>query len=274
MTINKSLKPLLNYKRNILLILAGVVALLGSVCHADVTYILNDIEISEEDYNNIDKSLIEESFAIMDGDTGLMTYRLKSSVFASIDTRSKPGHVLLTRKPQAEIDLIYESLSLERRDYAVCKPGEQLPDLRVVRHTELEDTISIKSLVKGKVAVIHFWFTYGQDYLGLSASQLPEIIAPYVDNSNFVFIPINVNPIEFQLENFLNSGETEEYGWLKDVTFFDRMGRQSLQLSNKTHPFTVVVDRDGIIRYNEVGEFSYEKDAKALSKLLSDLLRL
>lgn len=263
---------MLNYKRNILVILTIIVALFENVCHAYVSYILDDIKISEDDYNDIDFSLIENSYAIRDDDTGDMIYCLKSSEFARIDTLSKPGHVLLIRKPQAEIDQIYKELSLKRRNDAVCKPGEPLPDLWVVRHTELEDTISIKSLANGKVAVIHFWFTAGQDYIGLSAPQLPAILAPYADNSNFTFILVNVNPHEIQLKNFLNSEEFVEYVWLKDVTLFDRMGRQGLQLSNKTRSLTVVVDRDGIIRYNEVGDFSYEEDYKALSQLLSSLL--
>lgn len=262
----------LQNKRNVLVIVTIIVAFWGNVCHAYVSYILDDITISEEDYNNIDFSLIKNSYAIRDNDSGDIMYCLKSSVFARIDTISKPGHVLLVRKPQDEIDSIYKVLSSKRRDNAVCKPGDTLPDLRVVRHTELEDIISIKSLADGKVAVIHFWLTAGQDCIGLSAPQLPAILASYAHNSNFTFIPVNVNPHEIQLKNFLNSEEFVEYGWLKDVTLFDRMGRQGLYLSNKTHPLTIVVDQDGIIRYNEIGDFSYKEDSKALSELLSSLL--
>lgn len=271
--MNSLLNHVPNCKRNIMIILTFFVALLGSVCHAYVSYILDDITISEEDYNNIDFSLIDNSYAISYDNTDYTTYCLTSSIFARIDTVSKPGHVLLVRKSQDEIDLIYKDLSSKRGNNAVCKPGEALPNLQVVRYTELQDTISIKSLANGKVAVIHFWFTTGQDYIGLSASQLPAILAPYTENSNFTFIPVNVNPHEIQLKNFLNSEEFADYVWLNEVTFFDRMGRQGLQLSNKTHPFTVVVDQDGIIRYNEVGDFSYEQDAKALSELLANLLR-
>lgn len=259
-------------KRNLLVIATIIVALFGSVCHAHVSYILDDIKISEEDYNAIDFNLIENSYAIRDDDSGDIMYCLKSSVFARIDTLLKPGHILLVRKPQDEIDRIHKVLSSKRRDNAVCKPGDTLPDLRVVRHTELEDAISIKSLANGKVAVIHFWMTAGSDCIGLSAPQLPAILAPYADNSNFTFIPVNVNPHEIQLINFFKSEQYTEYVWLKDVTFYDCMGRQGLRLSNKTHPLTIVVDRDGIIRYNEIGDFSYKEDSKALSELLSSLL--
>ncbi len=120
---------------------------------------------------------------------------------------------------------------------------------------------------KDKVVFICFWGTWcGPCLKELKPEHLPAIVRPYLDNKDFVFIPVAQDSRE-ALDKFFNDEKRKDYLWLKDYTCVDADRSIFALYANRGIPRSVIIDRDGKVSVTSVGSTDY-----ALS-LITDTLK-
>ncbi len=122
----------------------------------------------------------------------------------------------------------------------------------------------------GKVVHLCFWGTWCRPCLNeLQPEHLPAIIAPYLDNSDYIFLPIAQDTRE-ALDTFFASERGKAYAWLAPLTGID--GTRSIfhLYASGGIPRSVIIGKDGKIAQTSIGSDAYELQliAETLQKLL------
>lgn len=253
-------------------ILCTLAIFISIIAFANVEiYYVDNIKISKEDYAAIDTTLCRGKGVWTNGDT--TTYIVYRDIYARIDTISRPGHLILTKKSDEEIQRINEFLEQHRISDATIKVGETMPDFQFV---QFSDTVNVirKSDLQGKVVLLNFWATWcGPCIQELKKDYLPKLIDEFLANENFVFIPISVNHNENELTEFFESERGREFEWLRKITLWDKNGSFAHTLSNwGSIPVTVVIDKQGYIVLNETGAFLEVEQQERLKEVLATAL--
>ncbi len=125
---------------------------------------------------------------------------------------------------------------------------------------------------KGKVVFICFWGSWcGPCLKELKPENLPAVLKPYLNNKDFVFLPV-AQDSRSALDKFFASEAYAGYHWLKDYTCID--GDRSLfgLYANRGVPRSVIIDKKGKVFETSIGATEYELTlvANALQKLLGE----
>jgi thiol-disulfide isomerase/thioredoxin len=151
-------------------------------------------------------------------------------------------------------------------------PVEALPDLGPAPELVdldgwLQTEISSLDDLKGKVVVVHFW-TFG---CYNCKNTLPNLEALYDEHADDEFEIVGVHSPEFSYEEdpASISAAAEDLGvtWpialdTRKKSFFAWQG------SPAYWPRTYVLDRDGVIRFDHIGEGAYEELNQTVASLL------
>lgn len=116
---------------------------------------------------------------------------------------------------------------------------------------------------KGKVVFINFWATWCPPCIAEMGS-IQQLYDRYGSNKNVVFLMVDLDNQPGKSLRFM-----EDKGYTLPVYF--PAGDISRQYFSGTLPTTVVVDRDGNIRYNHAGVANYS--SKNFATFLDDLVR-
>ena len=114
------------------------------------------------------------------------------------------------------------------------------------------ETLNFEDL-KGKVVFINFWATW----CAPCVAEMPSIdglYEIYKDNSDVVFVMINVENKEDKVRKFLKKKK------FSFSTYFPNASRIPKVYESKGIPTTFVLDKEGFIAYKKVGMASYDAD--------------
>ncbi len=123
----------------------------------------------------------------------------------------------------------------------------------------------------GKVIHLCFWGTWCRPCLHeLQPEHLPAVIAPYLNNDDYVFLPIAQDTRE-ALDTFFASERGKAYAWLAPLTGID--GKRSIfgLYAGGGIPRSVIIGKDGKIAQTSIGSDDYE--LQLISKTLEKLLK-
>ena len=115
------------------------------------------------------------------------------------------------------------------------------------------DTLDFEDL-KGKVVFINFWATW----CAPCVAEMPSINSLYKiyeDNSEVVFVMINVENKEEKVRKFIKKKEFSFPIYLPNASQIPRV------YESKGIPTTFVIDKDGYIAYKKVGMANYDADS-------------
>lgn len=152
----------------------------------------------------------------------------------------------------------------------LIKNGEKVPDFTLPNY---EGKAVSLSQYTGKVVLIQFWASWcGPCLMELYPTRLPEALKPYVNRPDFVFLPIAHRDTKEQLDKFWDTKNGQNYLYLKEKTLIDP-AKKVLALFTKSSgiPYTVLVDKDGTIRYGSMGYL--EEQQQELIHALADILK-
>lgn len=153
-----------------------------------------------------------------------------------------------------------EEATLSEDDTAVgSQVGMRCPDFTVPLYGEGNFTLAD---VRGKVVVINFWATWCTP----CCNELPyfqQLLETYGDD--VAVVAIHSSLITDDVEAYL-----AKQSYVYTMPFaLDETGEVMTALGGSTMlPMTVVLDRDGIVTYNQVGSVTYEKLVSLVSPLI------
>lgn len=138
------------------------------------------------------------------------------------------------------------------------RKGDKVPNFSVVKNpggAVVEDVLK-----PGKCYLINFWATWcGNCLLELRPDELPRLAERYIDDKDFVFLPICIDSSLAALRTFFHSERGEAWSHLEYVTTLDTDRTANGIFAEAGHlPLTVVVGRDGRIAYIRIGRITTE----------------
>ncbi len=235
-------------------------------------YYVGKVEISKQDFDEIDSTLIRSKETFSRGDTVITA--IEPIIFARIDSVSVKGHVSVVMRSQEEIDRLSAFLNLRRTESAVLAAGDKLPDFTLYQYaTPNSAPLSYEEAFRGKVLLVNFWATWcGPCLEELKPQYLMAVVDQFKDYDNFKFVPVSVNHDEKELTDFFESERGLMMGWLREATLWDKNGEFEKSLSTGGIPLTLLVDSNGVIRLNESGAFINEEQLSKLKEKIAELL--
>ncbi|MCM1077828.1 MAG: TlpA family protein disulfide reductase [Bacteroides sp.] len=146
--------------------------------------------------------------------------------------------------------------------------GDSVPNFNVIRNpggAVVEDVLHT-----GKCYLINFWATWcGNCLLELLPTEIPQFAEKFIDDKDFVFLPICIDTSSDELESFFNSERGERWKHLKYVTTLDQDRTANSIFAEAGHlPLTVVVGKNGRIVYIHIGRISTKNEFDELEKAI------
>jgi cytochrome c biogenesis protein CcmG/thiol:disulfide interchange protein DsbE len=147
--------------------------------------------------------------------------------------------------------LVIVALGLSRRQQGTVQPGQVIDDFSLTLYSgyELDGRNEIKfSDLRGKVVVINFWASWCKP-CEQEAAELQEVWAEYEPTGEVVFLGVDYVDTETDARVYL-----KKFG----ITFPngpDLATSISQYFRIKGVPETYFVDREGVLRYVQVGPF-------------------
>ncbi len=144
---------------------------------------------------------------------------------------------------------------------------QKAPELQKIHnYINTEPDIKIADL-KGKVVLVDFW-TYSCINCIRTLPYLKDWHEKYSDNG---LVIIGVHSPEFEFEkNFDNVKQAVEKHQLKYPVVLDNDFGTWRAYNNRWWPHKFLIDSQGFIRYDHIGEGGYEETEKQILKLLSE----
>lgn len=163
--------------------------------------------------------------------------------------------------------LVMVGVTLLKRQQGTVQPGEAIPDFRLPLFSgyEYEGRSEVRlSDFRGKVVVLNFWASWCKP-CEQEAAELQEAWEFYGPTGEVIFLGADYVDTEPEARVYL-----QKYG----ITFPNGpdMGTRISQLFRiRGVPETYFIDRDGVLRYVQVGPFSSLAQIRAqIDKLLAE----
>jgi peroxiredoxin len=143
--------------------------------------------------------------------------------------------------------------------HPILKVGHKPPELKL---TDLDGNIFELSSLKGRVVLINFWATWCPPCI----TEMPSLAAAYrkLASQGFEILAISLDEKRSVAKDLATKMN------LPFKVIMDKNGKISKQYLVYGLPYTVILDRKGIVRYKIFG--GHEWDEGAQFKLLTDLL--
>jgi cytochrome c biogenesis protein CcmG, thiol:disulfide interchange protein DsbE len=156
--------------------------------------------------------------------------------------------------------LVLVAVGLSRRQQGTVQPGERVSDFQLELFSGYEyngaSTVSLSEL-RGKVILINFWASWCKP-CEQEAPDLRSAWAHYQEGGEVVFLGVDYVDTEPHAREYLKKF---------DITFPNGpdVGTRISQLFRiKGVPETYFIDREGVLRYVQVGPFSSEGQIRAI----------
>lgn len=156
--------------------------------------------------------------------------------------------------------LVLLAIGLGRRQQGTVQPGDRVQDFQLPLFSGYEyngqSTIDLAAL-RGKVLLINFWASWCKP-CEQEAAELRSAWQYYGSRGDVVFLGVDYVDTEPQAREYLKKF---------DITFPNGpdVGTRVSQLFRiKGVPETYFIDRDGVLRYVQVGPFSSEDQIRAI----------
>jgi cytochrome c biogenesis protein CcmG/thiol:disulfide interchange protein DsbE len=162
--------------------------------------------------------------------------------------------------------LVLLAIGLNRTQRGTVQPGEQIDDFELALFSGYEHngnpTLSLDD-VRGKVLLINFWASWCKP-CEQEAAELRSSWNYYKDSGDVLFVGVDYVDTEPEAREYLKKFE---------ITFPngpDVGTRISQMFRIKGVPETYFVDRDGILRYVQIGPFESEDQIRSILDPLLD----
>jgi cytochrome c biogenesis protein CcmG/thiol:disulfide interchange protein DsbE len=162
--------------------------------------------------------------------------------------------------------LVLMAIGLSRRQQGTAQPGDRVKDFELALFSGYEyngkPSVDLASL-QGKVLLINFWASWCKP-CEQEAAELRSAWAYYKDRGDVLFLGVDYVDTEPNAREYLKKF---------DITFPNGpdVGTRISQLFRiKGVPETYFIDRNGILRYVQVGPFSSQDQIRAIIDPLLD----
>ena len=162
--------------------------------------------------------------------------------------------------------LVLMAIGLSRRQQGTVQPGERVQDFELPLFSGYEhngkSSLDAASL-RGNVLLINFWASWCKP-CEQEAAELRSAWASYRDRGDVLFLGVDYVDTEPNAREYLKKF---------DITFPNGpdVGTRISQLFRiKGVPETYFIDREGVLRYVQVGPFSSEDQIRAIIDPLLD----
>lgn len=148
--------------------------------------------------------------------------------------------------------LVLVALGLSRRQQGTVQPGEVIDDFSLTFYSgyELDGKTEIKfSDLRGKVVVLNFWASWCKP-CEQEAAELQQAWTEYAPTGEVVFLGVDYVDTEADARVYLR-----KFG-ISYANGADLATRISQYFRIKGVPETYFIDRDGVLRYVQIGPFS------------------
>lgn len=255
--------------RKIILIIAlfAVVIIAAQTPHR---YYIGKTEVDSSFWNCIPDSIRQRSSSEKWDYDSLITETLNLPLEYYLDYSD--GKYVISRKSDEVIALLYEQLAIIRQSDSQnalrLQVGDTVPNFNVVKNPGgalVEDV-----LYKGKCYLINFWATWcGNCLLELLPDEMPKLAENFIENKDFVFLPICIDSSLEDLHSFFSSVNGERWRHLEYVTTLDNeRSANGIFAEPGNMPLTIVVGVDGRIKYIKNGRLSTEEDFDELERAI------
>lgn len=162
--------------------------------------------------------------------------------------------------------LVMLAISLNRAQQGTVQPGDRIPDFQLTLFTgyEYNGQAQIQtSDLRGKVLLINFWASWCKP-CEQEAAELRETWEGYKDRGDVIYLGIDYVDTEPEARAYLRKF---------DITYPngpDIGTRISQSFRIKGVPETFFVDKDGILRYVQIGPFT---SASQIQSIIDPLLQ-
>ena len=156
--------------------------------------------------------------------------------------------------------LVLMAIGLSRRQQGTVQPGDRVQDFELALFSGYEyngQPASSLADLRGKVLLINFWASWCKP-CEQEAADLRSAWAYYKERGDVVFLGVDYVDTEPEARDYLKKF---------DITFPNGpdVGTRISQLFRiKGVPETYFIDRDGVLRYVQVGPFSSEDQIQAI----------
>lgn len=107
---------------------------------------------------------------------------------------------------------------------------------------------------KGKVILLNFWATWCNPCLReLAPEALPKALEPFMDNPDFVYVPVAYTDSKKTLDDFFSSPRGKDYMYLYEKVLMDTDKKIFERYAQKSIPRSFVIGRDGKIVLGSLG---------------------
>lgn len=263
-----------------LLILLSLIAFIKVSYAQNIEYYFGDEKITKAQADTIAVNSIDEIEITRNKKTIFVKYnshpsRNKGNKYKL--TGEYNGHIVTltsitkTKKEFESIKTLLKDIShdLLTRSTSIIKDAETATNFVAPKYAG--DSIQLSDF-RGKVVMVTFWGSWCMPCLKeLQPENYPQMLAPFMQNNNFVFIPVAEDSKE-SLDKFFAQSNFEKYHWLKDITTYDS-DKSILHLyATGTIPRSILIDRKGVIVKTFVGSCYKEEDLKEVSDLIEATL--
>lgn len=178
------------------------------------------------------------------------------------------GEKIIKRRTDKDVAIMKERLMRVKQASSETvfrlKLGDTIPNFSVTKNP---GGGVVKNIIRsGKCYLINFWATWcGNCLMELLPSEIPHLAEEFIDDKDFVFLPICIDSSLIELKTFFNSEGGKRWKHIEYLTFLDKERKANSLFAESGHlPLTIIVGKDGRIKYLNVGKIHTEKQYEEL----------
>ena len=231
-------------------------------------YYIGDTEVGVSFWNAIPDSVKQQcATGKWDNDT-LVIEKIFLPIEYQLD--SVDSNYIISRRSEEKIALMKERLSAaiqssSQSSYRI-HPGDSVPNFSVIKNPG--GAVVENVLHQDKCYLINFWATWcGNCLLELLPAEIPHLAEKFMDEKDFVFLPICIDTSLDELKSFFHTERGERWKHLEYVTMLDQDRAANSIFAEPGHlPLTVVIGKNGKIVYIHMGRISTKEEFDELEK--------